>query len=500
MQANGGTPAEATSASDTICNDQLPDLASGNSQVATTTNGSPSTNQVPQQQQRSPSSPGQQQPHHPHPSPQQHQSGLTGSMTSSGSIAPSQMESNVHHHVSQRHQQSGGGGYRQRHGQSYHNQQHIQQYHHQQNKYNNSKSDNESNVNHVLLITVINPHYPITCDLIHQICNTYGKVNRIVIFKKNGIQAMVEFDNVESAKRAKAMLYGCDIYSGCCTLRIEYAKPTRLNVHKNDNESFDYTNPNLGSGCGSEAGSGQDDQHNHQAQHQHHLQGSTAPPHHSNYHHSGGHHSRGTPGANRRGGGDGAGANGAHNHHQAPQFHPPQQHLPTNPHIKQQPPASTSQHSASGYGMGQPPMDHTSDSFQQDGGFNVSRGGPTSSYVGVDPFLPTHGGPHGIHGSMYSRQDSHHSQHHHHHSRGPLGNAGGGGSNPHHNSFPSANATNALMAGPSNLAPQGTVMMVYGLNPERVNCDRLFNLFCLYGNVVRVSQVLKLSVKKLRLN
>lgn len=29
-------------------------------------------------------------------------------------------------------------------------------------------------------------------------------------------------------------------------------------------------------------------------------------------------------------------------------------------------------------------------------------------------------------------------------------------------------------------------MMVYGLNPDRINCDRLFNLFCLYGNVVKV--------------
>jgi hypothetical protein len=28
--------------------------------------------------------------------------------------------------------------------------------------------------------------------------------------------------------------------------------------------------------------------------------------------------------------------------------------------------------------------------------------------------------------------------------------------------------------------------MVYGLDNE-MNCDRLFNLFCLYGNVVRVS-------------
>ena len=79
---------------------------------------------------------------------------------------------------------------------------------------------------------------------------------------------MVEFDCVDSAKRAKQALHGCDIYSGCCTLRIEYAKvskhfdwifettvdsivisvwqPTRLNVYKNDNESYDYTNPTLG--------------------------------------------------------------------------------------------------------------------------------------------------------------------------------------------------------------------------------------------------------------
>ena len=28
--------------------------------------------------------------------------------------------------------------------------------------------------------------------------------------------------------------------------------------------------------------------------------------------------------------------------------------------------------------------------------------------------------------------------------------------------------------------------MVYGLNPEKMNCDRLFNLFCLYGNVIKV--------------
>ena len=29
--------------------------------------------------------------------------------------------------------------------------------------------------------------------------------------------------------------------------------------------------------------------------------------------------------------------------------------------------------------------------------------------------------------------------------------------------------------------------MVYAFNPCRMNCDRLFNLFCLYGNVIKVS-------------
>ena len=100
--------------------------------------------------------------------------------------------------------------------------------------------------NHVLLFTVLNPTYPVTCDVLYTIASPFGKLLRVVIFKKNGVQAMLEFDSLESAKRAKDSLHGCDIYSACCTLKIEYAKPTKLNVYKNDTESFDFTNPNLG--------------------------------------------------------------------------------------------------------------------------------------------------------------------------------------------------------------------------------------------------------------
>ena len=40
--------------------------------------------------------------------------------------------------------------------------------------------------------------------------------------------------------------------------------------------------------------------------------------------------------------------------------------------------------------------------------------------------------------------------------------------------------------GGGGMLQQGSVLMVYGLNSQKMNCERLFNLFCLYGNVVRV--------------
>lgn len=96
-------------------------------------------------------------------------------------------------------------------------------------------------------------------DVIRTICSPYGFVQRTVIFRKNGLQVLVEypaqmsiqivfvcvggacirsgvlsfvvldfvcsrFDSNTSAQRAKQQLDGADIYAGCCTLKIEYAK------------------------------------------------------------------------------------------------------------------------------------------------------------------------------------------------------------------------------------------------------------------------------------
>ncbi|XP_075915548.1 heterogeneous nuclear ribonucleoprotein L-like isoform X1 [Petromyzon marinus] len=101
------------------------------------------------------------------------------------------------------------------------------------------------NSNHVLLFTILNPIYPITTDVLYNICKPFGPLQRIVIFRKNGLQAFVEFVSVESAERANSSLNGADIYSGCCTLIVDYARATRLNVFKNDSETWDFTNPGL---------------------------------------------------------------------------------------------------------------------------------------------------------------------------------------------------------------------------------------------------------------
>uniref|UniRef100_A0A8B9KXH5 Heterogeneous nuclear ribonucleoprotein L like n=1 Tax=Astyanax mexicanus TaxID=7994 RepID=A0A8B9KXH5_ASTMX len=108
-----------------------------------------------------------------------------------------------------------------------------------------TNADDPNSGNKVLLLSIQNPLYPITTDVLYTVCNPIGNVLRIVIFKRNGIQAMVEFETVQNAQKAKAALNGADIYAGCCTLKIEYARPSRLNVIRNDNDSWDYTKPFL---------------------------------------------------------------------------------------------------------------------------------------------------------------------------------------------------------------------------------------------------------------
>ncbi|CAG5098879.1 Oidioi.mRNA.OKI2018_I69.XSR.g16055.t1.cds [Oikopleura dioica] len=119
---------------------------------------------------------------------------------------------------------------------------------HRHNRHNHNRDDEKKNdeecknpPGHVLLLTILDAMYPITTKLLERICSYAGPVLRIVIFRKKSVQAMIEFDSIVGAQRAKAALNGVDIYRGCCTIKVEYAKPQSLNVFKNDDNTRDFS-------------------------------------------------------------------------------------------------------------------------------------------------------------------------------------------------------------------------------------------------------------------
>lgn len=95
--------------------------------------------------------------------------------------------------------------------------------------------------NNILIYSILNQKYVITIEAIHKISARFGTVHRIVMIRRKGTQAMVEFDDINTARRAMEGLQNQDIYSGCCTLRVEFSKAQKLNVRINDANSWDFT-------------------------------------------------------------------------------------------------------------------------------------------------------------------------------------------------------------------------------------------------------------------
>ena len=268
--------------------------------------------------------------------------------------------------------------------------------------------------NKIVLLTVLNANYPITVEIVYKVCSPHGRVVRIVIFEKAIIQAMVEFENIDEATEARHQLHGCDIYSGCCTLKVEFAKTDKLNVRKNDNKTWDFTedfkyNP------------GQNDQRMNRPV----LL--TEPP------ASGGLPMRGNvgrsnyprPGVSRMHGSAG------HWTHRRPHEMVPGQHR------------NWDQGNQFNNGMGRMVGQH------QVGNFRMADGGRGHQPMG-------RGMPQGM---MPGRMGQGVNQWGHD-MQGDF--MGGGG------------------------ACHGPVVMVYGLDTQKMSCQALFNLFCQYGNVRKV--------------
>jgi hnRNP-L/PTB/hephaestus splicing factor len=101
----------------------------------------------------------------------------------------------------------------------------------------------------VLLISILNPLYPITVEVLCQIFNQYngGQVEKIIIFNSTkgsgNLQALIKFSSEENATNGREALQGKNIYSNCCTLQIQYSNNKDITIKENSDKSFDFTNP-----------------------------------------------------------------------------------------------------------------------------------------------------------------------------------------------------------------------------------------------------------------
>ncbi|XP_052155203.1 polypyrimidine tract-binding protein homolog 3 isoform X1 [Oryza glaberrima] len=107
-------------------------------------------------------------------------------------------------------------------------------------------SDQESEPNRILLVTIHHMMYPITVEVLHQVFKAYGYVEKIVTFQKSaGFQALIQYQSLQEAMDAFGALHGRNIYDGCCQLDIQYSNLSELQVHYNNDRSRDFTNPSL---------------------------------------------------------------------------------------------------------------------------------------------------------------------------------------------------------------------------------------------------------------
>ncbi|GKU89163.1 hypothetical protein SLEP1_g3335 [Rubroshorea leprosula] len=91
------------------------------------------------------------------------------------------------------------------------------------------KLEPESNV---LLASIENMQYAVTLDVLHMVFSAFGPVQKIAMFDKNGgLQALVQYPDVQMAVVAKEALEGHCIYDGgFCKLHISYSRHTDLSI------------------------------------------------------------------------------------------------------------------------------------------------------------------------------------------------------------------------------------------------------------------------------
>ncbi|KAJ6359343.1 hypothetical protein OIU76_000968 [Salix suchowensis] len=88
--------------------------------------------------------------------------------------------------------------------------------------------------------------YAVTLDVLHMVFSSFGPVQKIAMFDKNGgLQALIQYPDVQTAVVAKEALEGHCIYDGgFCKLHLSYSRHSDLSIKVNNDRSRDYTIPN----------------------------------------------------------------------------------------------------------------------------------------------------------------------------------------------------------------------------------------------------------------
>ncbi|NXG58107.1 PTBP3 protein, partial [Hemiprocne comata] len=103
----------------------------------------------------------------------------------------------------------------------------------------------------VLRVIVENLFYPVTLEVLFEIFSKFGSVLKIITFTKNDqFQALLQYADPMNAYNAKIALDGQSIYTGCCTLHIDFSKLANLKVRYNNDKSRDFTRHDLPSSDG----------------------------------------------------------------------------------------------------------------------------------------------------------------------------------------------------------------------------------------------------------
>jgi len=106
---------------------------------------------------------------------------------------------------------------------------------------NGDERDDRANTT-VLKVIVTNIVYPVTIEVLQQVFQRCGEIQKIVTFLRNDqYHALIQYSNTKEATTAKSLFDHQNIYNGCNTLHVEFSKMTELTVKYNNDKMRDFT-------------------------------------------------------------------------------------------------------------------------------------------------------------------------------------------------------------------------------------------------------------------